>query len=182
LLSDNKIVLSAGSFPLSNERELEALRAGLDALDDKLSAAPVCSFRISRSEFITSRKAMTIFLGTSPRATVVVRLHKKPRGEPECELSLIPDPWGPPELTHRFSWQLNRFEGEAFAVSMTDKLYKLLPPSHYEVTVYSSGVAEWIAMDPRPTFVIEEREPRDQTVERRPTAASPAPSPKPTSK
>jgi hypothetical protein len=64
---------------------------------------------------------------------------------------------------------------------MTGELYKLLPLSEYEATVYSSGVAEWIAMNHRLTFVIEEQEPSDKAVERRPPAASPAPSPKSTS-
>lgn len=63
---------------------------------------------------------------------------------------------------------------------MTGELYKLLPLSEYDVTVYSSGVAEWIATDHRLTFVIEEQEPKDKAVERRPPAASPALSSKPT--
>jgi hypothetical protein len=74
-------------------------------------------------------------------------------------------------VAHSYSWQLDRFEGEAFAVSMTGEIYKLLPPSDYEVTVYSSGVAEWIAMDYRLTFIIEEQKARD---ERRPRTAPPA--------
>jgi hypothetical protein len=175
-LSGEKIVMPPNSFRLSNEHELEALRKALGALDDKLSAAPVCSFRVSRSQSFKARKAITVLLGNSPRAAVVVRFCKKPGGDPKCELSLIPDRWAAtPELTHSFSWRLDRFKGEAFAVSMPAELFRQMPPSDYEVTVFSSGVAEWMAMNHRLTFVIEEQEPRDKAVERRPTAASPAP-------
>jgi hypothetical protein len=104
-----------------------------------------------------------LFLGTSPHADVEVRFYKESSGEPQGELSLIPNRWAKkPDLTDSHSWQLDRFEGEPFALSMTGELYKLLPLSEYEVTVYSSGVAEWIAMDHRLTFVIEGQEPRDK--------------------
>jgi len=181
-LSGEKIVMPPNSFLLSNEHELEALRKALGALDDKLGAAPVCSFRVSRSQSFKARKAITVLLGNSPRAAVVVRFCKKPGGEPECELSLIPNVWAEtPELTHSFSWRLDQFKGEAFGISMPAELFRQMPRSDYEVTVYSSGVAEWIAMDHRLTFVIEEQESKDKAAERRPPAASPAPSPKPTS-
>ena len=67
-----------------------------------------------------------------------------------------------PKLANSYSWQLDEFEGDEFAVSMTGELYRLLPVSDYEVTVYSSGVAEWIAMDYRLTLIIEEPKPRDE--------------------
>jgi hypothetical protein len=106
-LSGEKIVMPPNSFLLSNEHELEALRKALGALDDKLGATPVCSFRVSRSQSFKARKAITVLLGNSPRAAVVVRFCKKPGGEPECELSLIPNRWtATPELTHSYSWRL----------------------------------------------------------------------------
>jgi hypothetical protein len=178
-LAGEKIVMPPNSFRLSNEHELAALRKALGVLDDKLSAAPVCTFGISRSESFTARKAITILLGNSPRAAVALRFSKKPDGDPKCELLLIPNVWAAtPEFTDSVSWRLDRFKGEAFAVSMPAELFRQMPPSDYEVTVYSSGVAECIAMDHRLTFVIEEQEPRYKAVERRPSAASPAPSPK----
>jgi len=168
-LSDNKIVSPAGSFRVSNEQELDGIKRALRALDDKLlSAAPVCSFTIGKSELIRSRRMISVFLNSSPRAEVVVRLYKETQGEPRCELSLIPDRHAkPPELTDSFSWQLDRFEGDAFAFSMTDELYKQLLPSDYQVTIYSSGVAEWIAMDRRLTFFIEEQQPGAKAIQRR---------------
>jgi hypothetical protein len=45
---------------------------------------------------------------------------------------------------------------------MTADLYRQMPPWDYEVTVYRSGVAEWIGMDHRLTFVIEDQKPRDR--------------------
>jgi hypothetical protein len=73
-------------------------------------------------------------------------------GAPQGELSLIPD------LTDASSWQLDRFEGEPFALSMTGELYKRLPLSEYEVTVYSQALQSGSQMDHRLTFVIEEQE------------------------
>ena len=175
-LSDTTLVLSGGSFRAVPERELVTLRDALKALDDKLQAAPLCSFRIGRSEIIRFQKAITIFLGSSTRAAAMARFHKEAGGEPQCELSLIPDRWAvTPELTNSYSWQLDRFEGEAFAVSMTADLYRKMPPWDYEVTVYSSGAAEWIGMDHRLTFVIEDQKPSDKTIKRRPLTAPPAP-------
>jgi hypothetical protein len=175
-LYDTKVVCSAGSLRARPERELVALREVLKALDDKLQAAPLCSFRIGRSEIIRSQKALRIFLASAKRAAVMARLYNEVGGGPQCELSWVPDRCAvTPELTDSYSWQLDRFEGETFAVAMTGELYKLLLPSVYEVTVYSSGVAEWIAMDHRVTFVIEDQKPRDKTVERRRPSVSPAP-------
>ena len=168
-LSGNKIVSPAGSFHVSNEQELDGIKGAPKALDDKLlSAAPVCSFAIGKSELIRSRRAISVFLDSSPRAEVVVRLYKETQGEPRCELSLNPDRHAkPPELTNTFSWRLDHFEGEAFAFSTRDELYKQLPPSDYQVTIYTSGVAEFMAMDHRLTFIIEERKLADKAIKRR---------------
>lgn len=155
-LSDNKIVSRACSFKAAPECELAAFRETLQALDTKLDAAPVCTFTIGKFRIIKSRKAIRAFVASSRRAAVVVRFYKEARGEPQCKLSLIADRWAKPaELTHSYSWLLEQFEGAPFDISMMADLYQLLPPSDYEVTVYSSGLVEWIAMDHRLTFVIE---------------------------
>ena len=175
-LCDTKVVCLAGSFRAAPERELMALREALKTLDDKLHAAPLCSFRIGRSEIIRSQKALRIFLASAKRAAVMARLYKEVGGGPQGELSWVPDGRAvPPELTNSYSWQLDRFAGGPFALSMTADLYRQMPPWDYEVTVYSSGVAEWIGMDHRLTFVIEDQKPSDKTIKRRPLTAAPPP-------
>ncbi len=89
-----EVLMPPNSCCISDELELEPLRAALVALDDKLSATPVCTFGISRSQSSKSRKAITVLIGDSPRAAVVVRFSKKPSGEPQCEASIDPGSLG----------------------------------------------------------------------------------------
>ncbi len=51
---------------------------------------------------------------------------------------------------------------------MPAELFRQMPPSDYEVTVYSPGVAEFMAIDHRLTFVIEEQKLADKAIKRRP--------------
>jgi hypothetical protein len=65
-LSDNKIVFSGGFFRAVPEPELVTLRETLELLDDRLSAAPVCSFRVNRSQSNISRRMLMLFFGHLP--------------------------------------------------------------------------------------------------------------------
>ena len=111
----------------------DQLKPGVDrvCLSDNKIVSPAGSFRVSNEQELDGIKR-------------ALRAHRHAK---------------PPELTDSFSWQLDRFEGDAFAFSMTDELYKQLLPSDYQVTIYSSGVAEWIAMDRRLTFLSRNNSP-----------------------